>query len=455
MKTIIPRRYLAIVAVITAIVMTVLDGTIMNVALPSLARQFRVSPDDSIWIVNSYQMVIMMTLLVFATIGDRVGYRRVFVAGVALFLVSSVLCALSTSFEMLVCVRALQGLGASAVMSVDVALVRLIYPPEILGRGMSFNAMAVAVSAAAGPSIGGAIITSLSWEWIFLANIPFALMALLVGRRLLPDNPQLSEHPVDKWSCLGNVLTFGLLIYAVESFAHHGSGLAIALMLLCCAVTGVLYVRRQLRMPLPLLPVDLLRIPLFSLSIAASICAFMAQMMLLIAFPFFLQDNLGFSPIEAGVLVTPWPLGMMLMAPLAGRLVERYHPGTLGAIGMLIFASGLISCYFLPADASTADIWWRVGLGGIGFGLFQTPNNLTIMSSSPMRRSGAASGMLGMARLVGQTVGATLVAIVFSFMPHTEGSRHCFLIALFIALAASAMSASRLTQTFVNPRNRR
>lgn len=153
---------------------------------------------------------------------------------------------------------------------------------------------------------------------------------------------------------------------------------------------------------------------------------------------------MGFSPAEIGILITPWPLATFLIAPVAGRLVEKVHPGFLGAIGMLFFASGLLLLYFLPAHAGSFEIGWRIVLCGIGFGLFQTPNNFTLVSSAPAHRSGGASGMLGMARLIGQTVGTTSVAIVFTLMSHTDGAELCLLIGAIVALLAGVSSISRI-----------
>ena len=434
--------------------MSVLDGTLMNVALPSLTKEFDVEPNTTIWLINSYQMVIMMFLLVFATFGDIIGYRKIFLSGVVVFTVASALCALSQNFAMLVCSRILQGLGAACVMSVNTALVRLIYPPEVLGRGMSINAMAVAVSSAAGPSIAGLILSTLSWHWLFAINIPLGIISFWIGYRMLPRSSNAKKRTVGFLDCIGNVLTFGLMIYALEGFAHHESRAIVSIAFVAFLVIGYFYLRSQLNTSSPLLPVDLLKIPIFARSIMTSVSSFMAQMLAMVSLPFFFQDVMHFTPVEIGVLLTPWPIATMVTAPLAGRLVERYHPGILGAVGMCVFSVGLFSLYFLSEDSTIVDIFWRVMICGAGFGLFQTPNNLTIMSSAPMERSGGASGMLGMARLCGQTVGTTAVAIVFAIIPHTDGARLCLLLAALMALVAGTASISRVTQKFVNPRNR-
>ena len=244
----IPKQYFAVVAVLLAIMMSVLDGTIMNIALPTLAHDFDVTPSNAIWIVNAYQLVITMTLLSFASLGDIYGYRRIFLTGISIFAGASLACALSDSFWMLTVSRIIQGFGAACVMSVNTALIRLIYPPQILGRGMGVNAMVVAVSAAAGPSIAGSILALGSWHWLFVINIPLGLAALVIGHRFLPHNPASdTKHKFDKISAIANALTFGLLIYTLEGFAHAENRKFIAIQLVLLIIIGTYFIRRQLK----------------------------------------------------------------------------------------------------------------------------------------------------------------------------------------------------------------
>lgn len=443
----IPKQYFAVVAVLLAIMMSVLDGTIMNIALPTLAHDFDVTPSSAIWIVNAYQLVITMTLLSFASLGDIYGYRRIFLIGISIFVASSTACALSDSFWMLTVFRIVQGFGAACVMSVNTALIRLIYPPQILGRGMGVNAMVVAVSAAAGPSIAGSILALGSWHWLFVINIPLGLAALIIGHRLLPHNPPAGKrHKFDKISAIANALTFGLLIYSLDGFAHSENRRFIGLQIVLLIITGIYFIRRQLKQTAPILPVDLLRIPIFALSIGTSITSFTAQMLAMVSLPFFMQNVLHYNAVEIGLLLTPWPLATILTAPIAGRLVERVHPGLLGGVGMGIFAAGLFSLYLLPDNPAEWDIVWRMALCGMGFGLFQTPNNVTIVSSAPTERSGGASGMLGTARLLGQTLGTTFVALMFRMFPEGHRAQACLFLAIFFAIGAGIVSCIRMTQ---------
>ncbi|MBJ3813726.1 MFS transporter [Shimwellia pseudoproteus] len=439
----VPQRYFAILTVILGLTISVLDGAIANVALPTIAVDLQASAARSIWIVNAYQIAIVTSLLSLSFIGDMIGYRRVYQYGLVLFTCTSLFCALSTSLEMLTVARVLQGLGGAALMSVNTALIRLIYPQRHLGKGIGINSFVVAVSSAAGPTLAAGILSVASWKWLFLINIPVGILALLLAIKYLPDNPNNGIKPrFDVPSAIMNALTFGLLVTALSSFAQGQSITVVGAELIALAIIGTLFVRRQLKMPVPLLPVDLLRIPIFALSMCTSICSFTAQMLALVALPFYLQEALGRSEVATGLLLTPWPLATMVMAPVAGMLIGRIHGGLLGSAGMAIMATGLFALALLPAAPTDTDIIWRMALCGAGFGLFQSPNNHTIVSSAPRNRSGGASGMLGTARLLGQSSGAALVALLFNLFT-TRGSHYCLLLAGGFAVAAVIVSGLR------------
>ncbi|MGS4819182.1 MFS transporter [Raoultella terrigena] len=441
-----PQRYGAILTIVLGIAMAVLDGAIANVALPTIATDLNASPAASIWIVNAYQIAIVIALLPLSFLGDMFGYRRIYKIGLLVFTFTSLACALSHSLEMLTLARVAQGLGGAALMSVNTALIRLIFPKRFLGRGMGINSFVVAVSSAAGPTIAAAILSVASWQWLFLINIPLGIISLTLAMRYLPANCGRSRITrFDLPSAIMNALTFGLLIVALGGFAQGQSGQLVLAELAAMLVIGFFFIRRQLRMPVPLLPVDLLRIPLFSLSICTSICSFCAQMLALVSLPFFLQATIGRSEVETGLLLTPWPLATMVMAPLAGYLIEKIHAGLLGAIGLTVMACGLFGLALLPSSPSDLDIIWRMALCGAGFGLFQSPNNHTIVSSAPSHRSGGASGMLGTARLLGQSTGAALVALLFNLQGN-GGTHTALLLAGGLAVVAATVSGLRVTQ---------
>lgn len=440
-----PQRRWAVLTIALGLVMAVIDGAIANVALPTIARDLNASPAFSIWIVNGYQLAITISLLPLASLGEIIGYRRVYIAGLLLFTIASLFCVLAHTLTLLTIARILQGFGAAGIMSVNMALVRHIYPRALLGRGIGINAMVVAVSAAVGPTIAAGILAVGPWPYLFAVNIPLGLGALALGLRYLPYTKP-AGHDFDWKSAALSALAFGLGLAAIDSVGHdEGAPISLAEFGAAC-IAGVLLVRRQTHVTSPLLPLDLLRIPIFALSIATSIASFCGQMLAFVALPFYLESRFGYSAVQIGLLITPWPIAVAFAAPFAGRLVERYPSGLLGGIGLLLFALGLGALAWLPPLPSLLDVTWRMALAGAGFGLFQTPNNRTMIAAAPRERSGGASGMLGTARLLGQTIGAALVSLsIARFAP--DGPRVALLTAVGFAILGAALSVLRLSET--------
>jgi DHA2 family multidrug resistance protein-like MFS transporter len=438
-----PQRRLAFLTIALGLVMAVMDGAIANVALPTIAGDLNASPAFSIWIVNGYQLAITISLLPLASLGEIVGYRRVYLAGLVLFTLASLLCTLSHTLLLLTLARIIQGFGAAGILSVNAALVRFTFPRAQLGRGIGFNALVVAVSAAVGPTVAAAILAVGTWPYLFAINIPIGIAAMAVGWRNLPHTERAS-HSFDWQSAVLSAITFGVGIAAIDSVGH---GEALLVDLAELGIAGVAFywlLHRQTQMASPLLPMDLLRIPVFALSITTSIASFCAQMLAFVALPFYLESRFGYSAVKMGLLITPWPIAVAFAAPLAGRLVERYPAGLLGGIGLFAFGLGLGAVALLPDDPAMIDVIWRMALSGAGFGLFQTPNNRTMIAAAPRERSGGASGMLGTARLVGQTTGAALVALFLGRYPD-DGTQISLFAGVGFALLGAALSMLRLS----------
>src|SRR5579862_7842161 len=440
----VPRRYWAIAAIVLSICMSVLDSTITNVALPTIARDFHASSAASIWVVNAYQLAILVVLLPLASLGEVIGYRRVSQAGLVVFTLASLACALAPSLLALSIARVVQGLGAAGIVSVNAALVRFTYPHRYLGRAIGINAFVVATASALGPTIASAVLAVAQWRWLFGINVPIGIVTILIARYSLPD----AERAHRSLNLAGGLLyagTFGLLLAGLQSLAHHSAASLALLQILGGGVLGVVLVRHELERRAPLIPFDLMRVRLFRLSLAAATCAFIGQMAALVSLPFEIQ-RLGHSAVETGLYMTPWPVALALTAPVAGRLADRYPAGLLGGLGLLVMSAGLALLAFFPAHGSAWDFIWRMALCGFGFGLFQSPNNRAILSSAPRARSGAAGGMLSTSRLVGQTLGAAGVAILFRAYP-TTGSNLALCAAAALALLAALVSMVRLTGT--------
>ena len=436
-----PRRYWAVAAIILAIVMSVLDSTIVNVALPSIARDLHASSAASIWVVNAYQLAILIVLLPLSSLGEVVGYRRVSQAGIAVFTLGSLACALAPNLLLLSIARVLQGLGAAGIMSVNAALVRFTYPHRALGRAIGINAFVVASAAAIGPTLASAILAVAHWRWLFGINLPLGLITFAIALRSLPESER-TRRPLNYAGALLYAGACGLALSGLQSFAHHEATSLAVLQLGGGVLIGWLLVRHERPRSHPIVPFDLLRVPLLSLSLLTSVCSFMAQMAALVSLPFEIQ-RLGHSAVETGLFMTPWPLALAVAAPVAGRLADRHNAALLGAAGLAAMAVGLALLALYPPQAAAVGFIWRMALCGLGFGFFQAPNNRTIMATAPRARSGAAGGMLSAARLIGQTLGAASVAILFRAYD-SAGSNVALFLAAALALGGAGISLLRV-----------
>ena len=439
-----PQIYYAVITTFCGLFLSVLDGTICNVALPTIALELGISPSDSIWIVNAFQLVIMMFLLPFASLGELVGYRKVYLMGVVGFTLGSLACALSWSFHILVAARVLQGLGAAMIMSVNTSLIRIIYPKRHLGKGVGLNATVVAVASVTGPSLAAAILSFTTWEWLFAINVPIGIVTWFMGRRFLPDNPTRVEGRRFNWpDALLNAATFGLMIGCLEAYSHGLDWHRIAIAVLVFFIVGTVYVRYQLGREYPMLPFDLMRIPIFSMSVGTSIISFTAQQLIMVSLPFMLMHGFGYDAVGTGLLMTASPIAIAFVAPVAGMLIEKVHPGLLGGIGITLMSVSAFSFAFMQDAATHFSIVWRMMLFGTGFGLFQSPNNHILLSSAPPHRTGSAGGMLASARLIGQTTGAALVAMMFN-LSDDRAAHDAMLLAGFITLFGAVLSFCRI-----------
>ena len=438
-----PQRYWSMLAIALGLTMAVLDGSVANIALPTIARDLGAAPATAIWIVNAYQLVIVVALLPLAALGERIGYRRVYLVGLSVFTAGSLACALSHSLTTLVAARIAQGLGAAGIMSMNGALVRFTYPRAILGRGVGLNALVVSFAAAVGPTVASGILAVGSWEWLFAVNVPIGVVNIALASRALPHS-DASGRAFDWTAAALNALMFGLFFIGVDAFTHGRGDAPLGMIEIGVAIgAGVLLIRRSLRATSPLIPVDLMKIPLFSISVATSICSFAAYMLAFISLPFYFETVLHRDQVQTGLLITPWPVALGLSAPLAGWLSDKMPAAILGTLGLAALGVGLLLLATMGAEASTFDIAWRMALCGVGFGFFQAPNNRTLLASAPRSRAGAAGGMLATARLIGMTGGAAIAAIVFRQAPRGAETIDLMVAAGF-AIVAGIISLTRL-----------
>lgn len=428
------RRGRAAAVVAAGIAISVLDAAMVNIALPSVARDLHLTPAESVWVVNAYQIAVVGTLIPFAALAEILGFKRVWQGGMAVFLLAAAGCAAAPGFEALLALRVAQGLGSAAVMSLLAGMVRNIYPMSMLGRAIGVNAMTVGLSSAAGPTIGAAVLAVAPWPAVFLVHLPIGIVALVAGQRLLPEVPG-RRRAFDLAAAGLNVAAFGLVFLGLDLLLH--APVLGVLALAAGIASGVLLVRREFAKPLPLLPLDLLRIRPVRFAVSASVCMFAAHMTAVIALPFHLSAA-GWSPPQIGLLITPYPLAVGVLAPFMGRLADRDPSAWSCVAGGFALAAALVAVALVPAGSGIA-IMAAMLAAGVGFAGFQAPNNRVMLVAAPRARAGSAGGLQSTARVLGQATGAVLAAACFTL----SGPSAAFVCGAVLAVAAGLLSLAR------------
>jgi len=427
----------ALLALFMAVFLGSLDQSIANTALPAIAAALQRTPAESVWVIHAYQLAVVAVLLPLAALGDRWGARKVFLLGVGLFNGGALASACATQLEWLALFRALQGVGAAGVMSVNLALVHRIFPPQQLGRGAGMNALVVGMGYSLGPTVASLLLAVLPWPWLFGLQAPLGALGWWLARRHLPrsEAAPVSLGPYDCWPALLAAVCCASMIFTLSALAQHKDWPWVLGALGLMLGSGAWLLRRQRGHAAPMLPVDLMRLPLFRLSVFTSLSAFTTQGLAFVALPFYFLQ-LGRPPLETGVLMSVWALVVAVMAPVAGSLSDRHPPAILGGVGLAVLSVGMAALCTMGADTSTLVMALAMGVCGMGFGLYQSPNLRAIMASAPPSRSSGASGMVALARLTGQASGAALVAMCF----HTFGALGAGR-ALLLGAATAALGA--------------
>lgn len=437
-------RWMALLSLLLAVFLGSLDQSIANTALPAIAAALQRTPAESVWVIHAYQLAVVAVLLPLASLGDRWGARKVFLLGVALFNVAALASACATQLEWLAFFRAVQGVGAAGVMSVNLALIQRIFPPEKLGRGAGMNALIVGLGYSLGPTVASLLLAVLPWPWLFGLQAPLGLVGWWLARRHLPRTEVArTDAPYDRGLAVLSAVCFASLVFTLSAIAQQKGVVVVVGAVLLMLASGGWLLHRQRGHAAPVLPVDLMRRPLFRLSVFTSFSSFTTQGLAFVALPFFFQQQLGRPPVETGMLMSVWALVVALMAPVAGTLSDRYPPAILGGVGLGLLSLGMAGLGATGPEASFAAMALSMAFCGVGFGLFQSPNLRAIMASAPPHRTSGASGMVALARLTGQASGAALVALCFNLFGPL-GARRAVMLGAVTAGLGALLSLARL-----------
>jgi DHA2 family multidrug resistance protein-like MFS transporter len=443
------ERARVMIAVMITTLMGVFDGTMINIALPSMAHAMQVPASHAVWFANGYLLSAAMTLLIFASLAARYGTRPIFLAGLTTFVLTSLGCALATTPDILIGMRIVQGIGGAATLSIAPAILRSVFPGRLLGRVLGLHALLIASSTAIAPVLGGTILDTLSWQWLFAINIIPGTLALVLAGKALPGKLTSGHAAFDTFGAVLSAILLGAMIMAVNS-----ANLAAVCWGLLAIFSALLFIWHIRRARAPLLPPVIFKNGRFTLAALTSLASFISQGITFIALPFLFQSVYGYSPVVSALLFIPWPVGIVLIAPHAGRWADTISAPLISTLGLAIFVVGLVLLAMLPAAPAVWDICLRSLVCGIGFGCFQSPNNREMLANVSRENASYASGILSVARTFGQCLGAAVVGILLSVMSTTTGQTiHA---ALWVAVAASvasvlfSLSRLRKTQAAVN-----
>ncbi|OME87958.1 MFS transporter [Paenibacillus sp. FSL A5-0031] len=445
------KRWMILIVLNLFTFMATLDGSIVNIALPVLVKQLHLPLAQVEWVTTIYLMSICSAILFFGKLGDIAGKIKIFKIGMVVFIFGSLLCGLSSSLTFLIASRVIQAIGASMTMANSQGIVTDIFPSTERGKAIGLIGTFVSLGSIAGPSLGGIIVSTLGWEYIFWVNVPIGLIAIILGWKVLPTDFIKVKSKID----IPGSLLFAVFIIALFAGLLLGQqlGYGDSLIILSLIVAGaafIAFIGVELRISHPLLQLSLFKNSLFSLSIVCGFLVFVANFCFNIIAPFYAQNMLELSPFYAGFLLMLFPICMVVISPISGALSDKIGSEALTFAGLIVMVIAQFGLARLHDGSSVVLVGVWIAMLGIGSGLFQPPNNSLIMSKVPRTQLGSAGSVNSLVRNVGMVVGITLATtILFHEMSSKAGYRVTDLIPGQPAIFLSGMHVVFMTSSAI------
>jgi EmrB/QacA subfamily drug resistance transporter len=402
--------------VCVGIFMTTLDASIVNIGLPSIARAFGTALTGTVeWIVIGYLVVIAALLLTFGRLSDMIGRAPIWIAGLVVFTAGSAVCGAASSLELLIAARGLQGIGGALILSTSTAILSNAVPVSQRGHALGFGALSIALGASAGPTIGGFLTTFGTWRWIFYVNVPIGLLAILATLWLIPPTLVRTAQKFDFRGALLLAIALASLTLGLSFGQEWGWTSARVIGALTLGVASLAAgAFAEVRSTHPIIDLGLFRNRVFASAVSSLLCSMLALNAIGFLFPFYFEELQGFGPERTGLLLTPFPLAMAIVAPVAGALSDKIGSRLLAPVALAILTAALLSLTQLEASSPISEIWWRLALAGAGLGMFQSPNTRSLMGAAPESQQGMASGVFATARITGQAMSVAVAGAVFA-----------------------------------------
>ncbi|WP_235852115.1 MFS transporter [Niallia nealsonii] len=419
------KRWLILIVLNIFTFMSTLDGSIVNIALPTISQTLSLTLSESQWIVSIYLMTICMAILFFGKLGDIYGKINIFKYGAIIFIIGSFFCGLSHSLFFLLFSRFIQAIGASMTMANSQGIVTEIFPPKERGKALGIIGTFVSLGSIAGPSLGGIILSSLGWEYIFWINIPIGVIAIPLAWRLLPADRIMAKNKIDIPGSLLFALSILLLFAALLLGQQIGyTNRWIIISFIFGIISFIIFIIFETKSASPMLHLAIFKNSLFSISIFCGFLVFVVNFCFNILAPFYTQSILHLSPLQAGYLLMLFPITMAIVAPLSGSLSDKIGGQIITFFGLLLLVAAQIGLTFLHENSSLINVALLIILSGASSGLFQSPNNSLVMSTVPKQQLGIAGSINSLVRNLGMIVGISLAtSTLFSVMSEKSGYR--------------------------------
>ena len=455
-------RWIMFATVVTGTLMVNIDSSIMNVAIPVLEREFQVGPQVLQWVISAYLLVITGILPVVGTLSDRLNRKSVFIVGVAVFTGGSVLCAFSGSIEQLILFRILQSIGGSIIMGNVMSIVSYIFPAGQRGRPLGLIGSVVAAGTIVGPSLGGIFISMYGWRSIFWVNVPIGILSVAASILLLI--PIRSDKPPRKFDTAGSILFFvgivSLMLVISEGQTWGWTDIRTLVAFTLSVVTLAMFLRHELKFESPVIELGLFRSGTFTLGNLAGYLSYIMMMMPGFLLPLYMHDVLHISTAHIGLLLTPQAISMILFSPVGGWMADKYGANWPATLGLLVATLGLGSMALLNTSSSYLDIVIALSVFGLGMGIFTSPNNVSVLESAPVEKSGLTGSLIAAVRNFGRVSGVAFAVLFLqisgenlrSSSGFAKASSFAFTVAVLIGVVGTVLTATRL---FVGPKRAR
>lgn len=405
------KKWFVMAAVAMGVFLATIDGSIVNIALPTLVRDLQEPLAVVEWVVLAYLLTVTTLMISMGRLADMIGKKPLYLAGFVVFTAGSVLCGLAQSIGMLIAFRVIQAVGAAMMMALGMAIVTEAFPVEERGKALGITGVMVSIGVIAGPTIGGMILEHLTWHWLFFVNVPVGIIGIPMVLRFVPFTRPKGKQRFDYWGAgLFLVSLCGLLLaLSIGQEAGYGSPVVLGLFGLFLAGFAA-FLRVEQTTPEPMIDLSLFRNGWFSVNLVTGFMTFVASAGTILMLPFFLQDILGLSPRTTGLLLAVNPAAIGIVAPISGALSDRIGSRKLTTLGLLFLILGYWSVSKITQQTPLLEFAFRILPIGLGMGIFQSPNNSAVMGAAPRGRLGVVSGMLSISRTLGQMVGISLIS---------------------------------------------